>query len=345
MVSDGWILPITFIIGEGVLACMRDAKMADVKGSAIPLTIRPMLIADIPSAQAIGKATWSKVASEDLGREVEYPTRPAKIIQAAIEEEPLGCFAAMLGDRMVGTAYSHVWGSVGWVGPVEVLPEHQGTGIGKALMDVCHGYLGSRGCRVFGVETMSDNERNKKFYTGLGYRSVGVTVFAEKKLRPAGYFVVGIRELTSYNLAQNSEDIRALSSAVYPGMDCTSEFRMVLDNSLGKAFLFHHDGIPKGVALLMDAPLEGLHMVSIRLLLTDPEIPDRGAVMSSLMAACEQSAISSGNDRVFTSSSITNDISHILVERDYKISASNVRFIRGDDYSEAGGTNIIAWAG
>ena len=37
---------------------------------------------------------------------------------------------------------------------------------------------------------MSDNERNKRFYSGLGYRSVGVTVFAEKKLRPAGYFVV-----------------------------------------------------------------------------------------------------------------------------------------------------------
>jgi hypothetical protein len=120
---------------------------------------------------------------------------------------------------------------------------------------------------------------------------------------------------------------------------------MVLKHSLGKAFLFHHDGVVKGVALLMEAPLEGLHMVSIRLLLTDPKISDRGAVMSSLMAACEQSAISSGSDRVFTSSSISNDISHILVERDYKISASNVRFIKGDDYSEAGGTNIIAWAG
>ena len=114
---------------------------------------------------------------------------------------------------------------------------------------------------------------------------------------------------------------------------------------IGKAFLFQHNGIAKGAAVLMEAPLEGLHMVSIRLLLTDPGIPDRGAVMSSLMAACEQSAISSGNDRVFTSSSITNDISHILVERDYKISASNVRFIKGDDYSEKGGTNIIAWAG
>lgn len=312
---------------------------------ATPVKLRPMIIDDIPSAQAIGKATWSRVASDDLGRPVEYPTRPAKIIQAAIEEEPLGCFVAVLGDEVVGTAYSHVWGSVGWVGPVEVLPEHQGSGIGKTLMEACHDYLDSRGCRVFGVETMSDNERNKRFYSGLGYRSVGVTVFAEKKLRPAGYFVVGIKELTASNLDENSGEIRKLSSAVYPGMDCTSEFRMVLNHSLGKAFLFHHDGMTKGVALFMETPLEGLHMVSIRLLLTDPKISDRGAVMSSLMAACEQSAISSGNDRVFTSSSITNDISHILVERDYKISASNVRFIKGDDYSEAGGTNIIAWAG
>lgn len=319
--------------------------MVDGEGPVGPVTIRPMKMEDIPSAQAVGKSTWSRVASDDLGREVEYPTRPAAIIQAAIEEEPLGCFVALLGDKIVGTAYSHIWGTVGWVGPVEVLPEHQGSGIGRALMEACHGYLGSKGCKVFGVETMSDNERNKRFYAGLGYRSVGVTVFAEKKLRPAGYFVAGIRELTPSNLAENCNGIRMLSSAVYPGMDCTSEFRMVLRHSLGKAFLFVHDGVTKGVALLMEAPLEGLHMVSIRLLLTDPTIPDRGAVMSSLMAACEQSAISSGSDRVFTSSSMTNDISHILVERDYKISASNVRFIKGEDYSEAGGTNIIAWAG
>jgi GNAT superfamily N-acetyltransferase len=304
-----------------------------------------MVVDDIPFAQAVGKATWSRVASEDIGRPVEYPVRPATIIKAAIEEEPRGCFAAMLDDEMVGTAYSHVWGSVGWVGPVEVLPDHQGSGVGKTLMEACHTYLGSQGCRVFGVETMSDSERNKRFYTHLGYRSVGITVFAEKKLRPAGYFVGGIKEMNASNLAENSGEIRQLSSAVYPGMDCTTEFRRTLKHSLGKAFLFRHDGITKGAALIMEAPLEGLHMVSLRLLLTDPNTSDRGAVMSSLMAACEQSAISSGNDRVFTSCSITNDISRILVERDYKISASNVRFVKGDDYSESGGTNIIAWAG
>jgi GNAT superfamily N-acetyltransferase len=304
-----------------------------------------MVVDDIPLAQEIGKITWSQVASDDLGRIVEYPTRPGKIIHAAIDEEAKGCFIATMEGEAVGTAYSHVWGSVGWVGPVEVLPEHQGLGVGKALMEACHAHLESRGCRVFGVETMSDNERNKKFYTGLGYRPIGVTVFAEKKLRPAGYFVGGIKELTESNLEESSGDIRKLSSAIFPGMDCNSEFRAALKHSLGKAFLAQRDGVTKGAALLMEAPLERLHMVSIRLLLTDPSIPDRGAVMSSLMAACEQSASSSGNDRVFTSSSISNDISRILVERDYKISASNVRLIKGEDYSEKGGTNIIAWAG
>ena len=304
-----------------------------------------MVVDDIPIVQVIGKTTWSRVASDDIGRSVEYPMRPAKIIQASIEEGPKGCFVAELDDEPVGAAYGHVWGSVGWVGPVEVLPQHQGNRIGRALMEACHEHLSAMGCRVFGVETMSDNERNKRFYTGLGYRPVGVTVFAEKKLRPAAYFVSGIRELNETNLAENSHDIKQLSSLVYPGMDCMPEFRMALRHSLGKGFLIRHDDITKGVALLMEAPLEGLHMVSIRLLLTDPNTSDRGAVMASLMAACEQSAISSGNDRIFTSCSITNDISRILVERDYKISASNVRFVKGDDYSEAGGTNLIAWAG
>ena len=113
----------------------------DEKRPAIQVMIRPMVIGDIPQAQAIGKATWSKVASDDLGRPVEYPTRPSQIILAAIEEEPLGCFVAVVNEVIVGTAYSHVWGSVGWVGPVEVLPELQGSGIGSALMQACHTYL------------------------------------------------------------------------------------------------------------------------------------------------------------------------------------------------------------
>ena len=334
------------MFGEGLLSIMTgtcgNSLGHPVKGRVM---LRPMIAGDIPVAQAIGKTAWSHVASEDIGRPVEYPTRPAKIIRASIEEEPQGCFVATLDDEPVGTAYSHVWGSVGWIGPVEVLPQHQGCGIGKKLMESCHDHLNSRGCRVFGVETMSDNERNKKFYTGLGYRPIGVTVLAEKKLRPATYFVGCVKELNSANLPDHSAEISRLSSGIYPGMDCISEFRMALAHSLGKGFLFHQEGVVKGVALFMEAPLEGLHMVSIRLLLTDPNATDKGAVMASLMAACEQSAISSGNDRVFTSCSITSDVSRILIERDYKISASNVRFVKGDDYSEAGGTNIIAWAG
>jgi GNAT superfamily N-acetyltransferase len=309
------------------------------------IKVRPMVYQDIPSVQYIGKTTWSYVASADIGRPVEYPTRPAQIIEASIDEEPGGCFVATLNDETIGNAYCHVWGSVGWVGPVEVLPEHHRSGVGTLLMNSCHDHLHARGCQVLGVETMSDNERNKRFYGKLGYRSVGVTVFAEKKLRPAEYFVAGIKELDPSNLAEHTDEIKRISSLIFPGMDCTSEFHMALTHSLGRGFLSHRDGVMKGVALLMQAPLEGLQMVTIRLLLMDPNISDRGAVMASLMAACEQSALSSGNDHIFTSCSINNDVSRILVERDYKISASNVRFVKGDGYSEAGGTNLIAWAG
>ena len=209
---------------------------------------------------------------------MEYPTRPARIIEAAIEEEANGCFIAMVGDEAVGTAYSHVWGSVGWVGPVEVLPHRQGSGVGKALMEACHAHLAVEG--LPGLRRR-DDERQRAEQTVLHRPRVpagGVTVFAEKKLRPAGYFVGGIKELNASNLADSAGEIRKLSTAVFPGMDCNSEFRGALKHALGKAFLFRHDGITKGAALLMEAPLEGLHMVSIRLLLTDPNIPDRRAV-------------------------------------------------------------------
>ena len=55
--------------------------VVQAKGTVGPVTIRPMVIEDIPLAQAIGKAAWSKVASDDLGREVDYPIRPTKIVR------------------------------------------------------------------------------------------------------------------------------------------------------------------------------------------------------------------------------------------------------------------------
>src|SRR5512137_622507 len=119
-----------------------------------------MLVDDLAECQEVGKEAWSDLASRELGRKVKYPIRPRRIIEGYLWKEPNGCLVAEHEGRIVGVAYSHVWGQVGWLGPFEVLPEMQDKGVGSALLEGTERFLDQRGCQVRGVETMSNNVKN-----------------------------------------------------------------------------------------------------------------------------------------------------------------------------------------
>jgi GNAT superfamily N-acetyltransferase len=140
--------------------------MADLPAG---VKIRRLLRKDIPQARLLSQITWSDQVFKDTGKRVEYPKRVTKLLDAYLGIEPRGGIVAFKGDEMIGSAYAHTWGKVGWTGPLEVLPQWQGKGIGTALMKAADQYLERKGCDVIGVETMGDHDRHISFYKNLGY--------------------------------------------------------------------------------------------------------------------------------------------------------------------------------
>ncbi|MEM0449942.1 MAG: hypothetical protein QW520_09005, partial [Methanomassiliicoccales archaeon] len=85
--------------------------------------IRVMSYSDLSKAQEIAQETWSDMASRELGKKIKLPIRPRRLLEAYLKQEPHGCFVVEYERDIIGAAYCHTWGKIGWIGPFEILPE------------------------------------------------------------------------------------------------------------------------------------------------------------------------------------------------------------------------------
>jgi len=320
----------------------------DAEDSSPGLKIRNMAREDIEEVREVGQKAWSDLASKDLGRRVKYPLRPRRLVEAYMWKEPEGCLIAEDDGRIVGSAFCHVWGKIGWVGPFEVLPELQNRGVGRALMLSCEKYLDRRGCVVFGLETMPHITKNIHFYLTAGYLPAGMTLISVKSLTWEQAFPnEKVQEVECGDLEQWSPQISNISARINPNLDFSREFEMAVRMGLGSGFVYRSKGKVCGCAILHAVhPLEESDHVSVRLVSVDPRAHDGVGIFSILMGVCESKALEWGRKRAFIRFAADNlELYGLLRERGYKLEAANIRMMRGISYEERGPYHLAAWAG
>jgi ribosomal protein S18 acetylase RimI-like enzyme len=77
---------------------------------------------------------------------------------------------ATVGGHVTATAMVGEDGHRGWVYYVAAAPEHQGCGLGKAMMHAAEAWLAGRGVWKVQLLVREDNARVRRFYEALGYR-------------------------------------------------------------------------------------------------------------------------------------------------------------------------------
>lgn len=107
------------------------------------MQVRPMRVEDVPAAERASAVTFFE--GDRLSRRVSEPEvqpRSASVgkqwidrMSYLVETDPGGCWAAMDGDDMVGFAISQNREQVWFLATYGVLPQHQGRGLGRQLMD------------------------------------------------------------------------------------------------------------------------------------------------------------------------------------------------------------------
>ncbi|HEX5830701.1 MAG TPA: GNAT family N-acetyltransferase [Gemmatimonadaceae bacterium] len=217
---------------------------------------------------------------------VRVPYLNPAIWRYAIEDAADG---AMLwrGERgeVVAFNIAHRSGAEGWMGPLAVRPEYQGTGVGKRVVREGIDWLQERGCAVVGLETMPRTMDNIGFYAALGFEPGRLTLTLTFDAAPAEGGAVLLGRLPAREQPQWLDACRRLTEQQLPGYDFTRELVLTERLALGDTVLLGEEpGRLRAFALCHTAPLvEGRAREELRVLkLALPDLGDLDELMRRL---------------------------------------------------------------
>jgi GNAT superfamily N-acetyltransferase len=201
---------------------------------------------------------------------VRVPNLNPQVWRYAIEDAADGAMIWRDGrGEIAGFNMVHRSGVEGWMGPLAVRTEYQGSGAGKEIVERGVNWLraGGDGARVIGLETMPRTMDNIGFYSGLGFIPGKLTITltldaASSDRAPELLGRMSVRDRDDELLA-----VQALVSRVAPGYDFRREIELTDSLSLGDTVLFRDGGTLVGFALCHTAPLvEGRTREELRVL-------------------------------------------------------------------------------
>lgn len=143
------------------------------------LTIRLATINDVPAILNIYAAALDnnkvlpvKEAQKIFIRQSQYPDY--HVFLAETEQGPVGTFALLIMENM-----AHMGTPSAVLEDVGVLPDLQGKGIGKKMMEYALQYAKTKGCYKMTLSSNLRREQAHQFYESLGFKKHGFSFLME----------------------------------------------------------------------------------------------------------------------------------------------------------------------
>ena len=199
---------------------------------------------------------------------VRVPNLNPQVWRYAIEDAAEG---AMLwrdgrGDIAAFNMVHHS-GAEGWMGPLAVRTEYQGSGAGKDVVERGIAWLRERRARVIGLETMPRTMDNIGFYSGLGFIPGRLTVTLTLDAATGDRAPELYGRLSARDREDAIAETRSVVTAMSPGHDFTREIELTDSLALGDTVLLSDHGRLAGFAVCHTAPLvEGRVREELRVL-------------------------------------------------------------------------------
>jgi len=252
-----------------------------------------MKVEDLVDAKGVDLLCWNDLMEKSYGMKSHLSPRTDENILSYLHSDPEGAFVA--SDEyagIIGSCFSHVWGSTGWVGPLSVLPSYQARGLGKELLRRSLGYLDEQGCVDIGLETMPENTTNLGMYFKSGLRPEALVLILGKRVEPeeiedAPDSKVRIERFSESDVkGEVRSQIRKVSGSLRMGLDYTKEIDLTEQFSLGDTLVAMSKEKVAGFAVVHTIPKRlNMPVSSVRLLAVEP--PVRDEVLEALVSAAE----------------------------------------------------------
>src|SRR5579872_4668475 len=213
---------------------------------------------DIPGLNQVFSDAFTERYRRDGMIGVRVPFLNPAIWRYAIEDAAEG---AMLWrserGEVVAFNMTHRSGVEGWMGPLAVRPESQGSGLGKDLVRAGIDWLNRAGAQVVGLETMPRTMDNIGFYSSLGLVPGRLTMTLTLEAAPAEHQAMVLGRFPRIMQDDAVAECRALVHTQVPGYDYTRELLLTDHLALGDTVLLRSDVDDAliGFALCHTAPL------------------------------------------------------------------------------------------
>ncbi len=155
--------------------------------------------------------------------------------------DPAAALAAELDGTLVGTNFVTRWGSVGFFGPLTVLPSLWDRGVARALMNATAEVLASWGVTHRGLYTFGNSPKHIALYQRYGFLPRFLTPVLAKPVSAAAAGEAG-GWTTFSSLADQDEGLAeaaGVTGSIYPGLDVRREIAACRDQDLGDTVLVY----------------------------------------------------------------------------------------------------------
>jgi GNAT superfamily N-acetyltransferase len=258
---------------------------------------------DIPALNELFTEAFTDRYRRDGMAGVRVPPLHPQIWRYAIEDAGEGALCWRDGrGRLVAFNMVHRSGAEGWMGPLCVRPDQQGSGIGKQIVTSGLHWLRARGARVIGLETMPRTMDNIGFYSRLGFVPGALTVTLTLEVGRTGDAAASIdstppslvlSRMPASDQRHAVAACRTLTGAVQDGYDFSRELELTVALGLGDVVLLGPPAAPAGFALYHTTPLvEGRSRDEVRVLkLVLARREDFPLLLDRLMAVTRQEGV------------------------------------------------------
>jgi GNAT superfamily N-acetyltransferase len=333
-----------------------DRPGLDSQGRSPLIKIRRVRKGDLAKVREVIEQAFGDLFERQLGSRPRQVFGGAQYVHHRWLMEPWGCFVAEEGEgKLVGAALAVMWGTLGLVGPVAVLPNYQNQRIGQQLLAACDGFFEENHSTLQGVATYSHSPRHLMFYQKLGYRPRYLVAITAKPLdrreigaaaprpgRPA-FAVVRYSTLEEARKKATLAKLRRITSGVLRGMDVAKEVEIVDGLALGDTLVLEKGRDVVGFALYhVPGVSEAPHgAVYVKFLAVDPG-QRRLEYLQALLGAVEDMALGAQVQRVVAPVSTAYWAAYqTLLERGYRIDFTMVRMKRGKQISDEDPADLV----
>jgi GNAT superfamily N-acetyltransferase len=175
----------------------------------------------------------------------------ADYVRTRWRAEPEAALAAESGNHLVGSNFATCWGSFGFFGPLSVHPELWDRGVARRLLDATMDLFQSWRLQYAGLFTFAESPKHVALYQKFDFAPRFLTAIMTKAVQRAVPSGTATRygRLSAAARTDVLRECRALTDAIFDGLDVSREILSVQAQSLGDTVLIESGGRLRGFAV------------------------------------------------------------------------------------------------